>query len=103
MDWEPTATGRLPVLGGIPVTIFSSIGVDLPIPQKTHPRHGAVVADVAGGLGYNDGCQGGSGGSGWSRGSAVAWGRAPSMADPRLEFLGTAAHHLGNARAKRRV
>jgi hypothetical protein len=50
MDREPIATGRLPALGGIPATISSSIGVDLPIPQKTQPRHGAVVADVAGGI-----------------------------------------------------
>jgi len=34
MDREPIGTGRLPALGGCQGTISSSIGVDLPIPQK---------------------------------------------------------------------
>jgi hypothetical protein len=39
MDREPIGTGRLPPLGGCQATISSSIGVDLPIPEKpTSPR-----------------------------------------------------------------
>jgi hypothetical protein len=34
MDREPIGTGRLPALGGCQGIISSSIGVDLPIPQK---------------------------------------------------------------------
>jgi hypothetical protein len=34
MDREPIGTGRLPALGGCQGTISSSIGVDLPSPQK---------------------------------------------------------------------
>jgi hypothetical protein len=34
MDREPMGTGRLPALDGCQGTISSSIGVDLPIPQK---------------------------------------------------------------------
>jgi hypothetical protein len=34
MDREPIGTGRLPALGGCQATISSSIGVDLPIPEK---------------------------------------------------------------------
>jgi hypothetical protein len=34
MDREPIGTGRLPALGGCQAAIPSSIGVDLPIPQK---------------------------------------------------------------------
>jgi hypothetical protein len=34
MDREPIGTGRLPPLGGCQVPASSSIGVDLPIPQK---------------------------------------------------------------------
>jgi len=37
-----------PTLGGSQGTISSSIGVDLPIPQKTHAGHGAMVADWQG-------------------------------------------------------
>jgi hypothetical protein len=49
MDREPLGTGRLPALGGCQATISSSIGVDLPIPQKPHPSHGATIAGLAGG------------------------------------------------------
>ena len=49
MDPGPIGTGRLPPLGGCQATISSSIGVDLPIPQKTTPSHGAMVAGLAGG------------------------------------------------------
>jgi hypothetical protein len=48
MDWEPIGTGRLPPLAS-QTTISSSIGVDLPIPQKTHPSLGAMVAGLADG------------------------------------------------------
>ena len=34
MDGEPIGTGRLPPLGGCQATVSSSIGVDLPIPEK---------------------------------------------------------------------
>jgi MFS family permease len=44
MDREPIGTGRLPPLGGCRATISSSIGVDLPIPQKPDPRrHGGSL------------------------------------------------------------
>jgi hypothetical protein len=49
MDREPIGTGRLAVPGGCQITISASIGVDLPIPKKTHPGHGAMVASSAGG------------------------------------------------------
>jgi hypothetical protein len=48
MDWEPIGTGRLPPLDW-QAAISSSIGVDLPIPQKTHPSLGAMVAGLADG------------------------------------------------------
>ena len=41
---EPIGTGRLPPLVGCRATIFVGIGVDLPIPKKTHPNYGAMVA-----------------------------------------------------------
>jgi hypothetical protein len=50
MDREPIGTGRLPALGGCQGIISSSIGVDLPIPQKTHPGHDVMVAGLAGAM-----------------------------------------------------
>jgi hypothetical protein len=49
MDRKPIGTGRFPPLGNCQATISSSIGVDLPIPQKTHPGHRAMLAGLAGG------------------------------------------------------
>jgi len=88
MDREPIATGRLPALGECRVSISRSIGVDLPIPQKP------TLARGRGGrrrsrwhLGYLTECQGGSGGSGWSRGSAAAWGPPLRWQTRRLEVI----------------
>jgi|GEM_PF-5460782 len=48
MDREPIGSGRLPVHWAVAKPpISSSIGVDLPIPQKTHPSRGAIVAGLA--------------------------------------------------------
>ena len=92
MDREPIATGRLPALGGMPSQHLSRHRGRSPDPSKTHPRRGR------GGrrrsrwhLSYLTECQGGSGGSGWSRGRAAAWGPAPSMADPAPRGYSAAA------------
>lgn len=61
MNREPIGTGRLPALGDCLATIFSTIGVDLLIPQKpTSPqRDGSRLARD---LGYVTEHKGGRGG-----------------------------------------
>ena len=52
MDREPIGTGRLSALDGCPA-ISSSIlkhRSRSPDPSKTHCRHGAMVAGLAGGI-----------------------------------------------------
>jgi len=48
MDREPIGTDRLPLRGERQTASALRIGVDLPIPQKTHPSHEVSVAGLAG-------------------------------------------------------
>jgi hypothetical protein len=50
MDWEPIGTGRLRQSAVAEPPLLRAIGVDLPIPKKTPPGHGAKVAGLAGGI-----------------------------------------------------
>ena len=61
MDRGPIGTGRLPVLGDCRATIFSTIAVDLPIPEKPTFAKARLVAG-SGDLGYVTEHKGGSGG-----------------------------------------
>jgi hypothetical protein len=88
MDREPIGTGRLPALGGCQGIISSSIGVDLPIPQKTHPGHDVMVAGLAGAISLRNEIQlRQRWRSGRNHGSTVAWCPPLRRQTRRLEIV----------------
>lgn len=72
MEREPIETGRLPPFRRLPSHHLLEHRGRSPDPSKTHPRHGALVADLGGDSVHITEYKGGSGG-GQAGASAAPW------------------------------
>jgi hypothetical protein len=104
MEREPVETGRLPPLRWLPSHHLLEHRGRSPDPSKTHPRHGALVADLGGNSVTHNGIQGRQRWrSGRSLGSTVAWCPALRWQTRRLEVVRRALPRNVPALVPRRV